>query len=76
MFSVKHIVRYALGFEHIRKELGFLDGDCADQNWLTLSIAVFDLSDYGLKLSHLADIDQIIKIVPDHGLIGRYHRYF
>ena len=71
VLGVQDVVRDALALEHLRKKLGFFNGDRADQNRLALGVAFLDLGDDGTVFACLGLINNIGVVDTDDRFIRR-----
>ena len=71
VLGVQDVVRDALALEHLRKKLGFFNGDRADQNRLALGVAFLDLRDDGTVFARLGLVDDVGVVNADDGFVRR-----
>ena len=67
--GVQNDVLDALPLEHAGEQLGFLDGDGADQDRLALLVAFLDLPDDSPELARLGLVDDVGIVLADDGLV-------
>ena len=70
MLCVENVVRDAGALEHLGEQLGFFDGDRADQYRLTLCVGALDLVDDGEELALFGAEDRVGIVLTDDVLIG------
>ena len=71
VLCVQDGMRHALALEQLGKQLGFFNGNCADQNRLSFFMTFLDLTDDRAEFSRLCFVDRIVVVDTDDGLIGR-----
>ena len=70
-FAFKHLVRDAAAQQHAGQQLGLLDADGADQNWLALLVALGDVVDDRVELRLLRLEHDVALVDADRVAVGR-----
>ena len=69
--GVQDLVRDALGLQHLRQQLGFLDRDGAHQGRLPLLVRLLDALDDGGVFFLLAAVNAVVHVDPCDRQVGR-----
>ena len=70
VLRVEHVVGNAALFEHRAQNLGFFNGNGADEDGLTFGVRLGNILDYGVKFSFLGFVNNVRLVVTDDGLVG------